>query len=147
MLTRAGWPRWAWPTDCPRNSSGAVRAERSERVAKPDATRLRAAELEVSDLVCRDQDLASLVVREGEDRAVCNCGHQGGLYLLERGFGFHHEFPRHGLNPDLDFHGAPLAPGKKSSAEANPQPDLDRPSGGRRGYAASETSLSGKRPG
>src|SRR5258708_27692701 len=83
-------------------------------MAEADAARLRAAKLEVSDLVCRNHNLAALVICQDKDGAVGNRGGQGALYLLEGGFSVHDELSWHGLNSDLDFHVTPLAPGRNS---------------------------------
>src|SRR4030088_878096 len=88
---------------------------------------LRAAQLEVSDLVCRNHDLAALVIRQDKDGAIGNCGSQGALDLLKGGFGVHDKFSWHGLNSDLDFHGTPLAPRPESwSKYAGPAASADQ---------------------
>ena len=66
-------------------------------------------QLDVGDLAGRDQELAALVVGQHEQAAVVG-GHGLGQGLLQfpgGDVGLHDEFTRDGLNPDLDFHGAP----------------------------------------
>ncbi len=66
-------------------------------------------QLDVGDLAGRDQELAALVVGQHEQAAVLG-GHGLGQGLLQfpgGDVGLHDDFTRDGLNPDLDFHGAP----------------------------------------
>ena len=66
-------------------------------------------QLDIRDLAGRDQEPAALVVGQHEQAAVLG-GHglgQGPLQFPGRDVGLHDEFTRDGLNPDLDFHGAP----------------------------------------
>src|SRR6516225_411374 len=78
-------------------------------VAETDPARFRRAELHVGDLVGGDQDPAAFGDREREHRmvALLQRGGQAPLYLVRRRIRLHHQLPRHGLDPDLDFHTVP----------------------------------------
>ena len=87
-----------------------ARAPRHASVAgETDPALLDVGQLDVRDLAGRDQELAALVVGQHEQAAVLG-GHGLGQGLLQfpgRDVGLHDEFTRDGLDPDLDFHGAP----------------------------------------
>ena len=88
------------PAGCPRAASVA---------GETDPALLDVGQLDVGDLAGRDQELAALVVGQHEQAAVLG-GHGLGQGLLQfpgGDVGLHDEFTRDGLNPDLDFHGAP----------------------------------------
>ncbi len=99
---------------------GPPAADRS-RLAEPDPARIRAADLDVSDLAGRHQHLAALLVLQDEDAALgLQRGGQRCLDVLLRRAGLDHQLALHGLHSDPDFHGTPLA-----SFEANPVPGRD----------------------
>jgi hypothetical protein len=86
--------------DSYRRRSGRLQA------AEADPALLGAGELHVADLVGRHHHLPALVVGKDEEPTVGQGRHQGLLDLLRGDTRFHHQFPRDGLDPDLDFHGA-----------------------------------------
>ena len=74
-----------------------------------DPALLDVSQLDVGDLAGRHQEFAALVVGQHEQPAVLG-GHglgQGPLQFPGRDVGLHDDFTRDGLDPDLDFHGAP----------------------------------------
>ena len=124
--TPRGCPRWAWRAypaprltrrrrdrgdlGAPGHAPAAGSAREHASVAgETYPALLDVGQLDVGDLAGRDQELAALVVGQHEQAAVLG-GHGPGQGLLQfpgRGVGLDDEFTRDGLDPDLDFHGAP----------------------------------------
>src|SRR5579871_4526150 len=79
-------------------------------LAEPDPALVIGAVLDIGDLVGGDQDLAALGHRQREDGMgrVGQRGSELALDVLRRRVGLHDQLARHGLDADLDFHGAPL---------------------------------------
>src|SRR5215475_11903569 len=131
--TTNGWPRSAWPTGKPCPLPGNPRGLVSSQAAETDPTLLDAAELHVADLVGRHHDLPVLVVREDEQPAIGQGLGQGALDLLRGSVRLDHELPGNRLNPDLDFHGAPLgclvlgSAVLRSAVFTRPRPAADPP--------------------
>ena len=88
---------------------GPVRPWHASVAGETDPALLDVSQLDVGDLAGRHQEFAALVVGQHEQPAVLG-GHRLGQGLLQfpgRDVGLHDEFTRDGLDPDLDFHGAP----------------------------------------
>src|SRR6516165_11718082 len=80
-------------------------------VAEADAAALLAAELDERDLVGRDQDAAAFLGGQRQEPGAVGSAQRGlevTLDLCRGRVGFHDELARDGLDPDLDFHAAPL---------------------------------------
>src|SRR5487761_1236442 len=80
-------------------------------VAEADAPRLVAAELNEGDLVSGDEQPAALLGAQREDGGAvrAQCRREVAFDLLRGRVRVHDELTRDGLDPDLDFHGAPDA--------------------------------------
>src|SRR5689334_9291682 len=97
----------------------------SNDVAETDPARLIRTELDKGYFVSGDENPAALLGGEREDGLAVHGGKRRGqvaLDLFGGRVGLYHEFPRHGLDADLDFHSSPsvgfsvLRPGRRCAA-------------------------------